>query len=136
VKVGDYNIHLLPVYDGELYSWESQVQQYPRFGVPGRISYFAGVVDSQTTPVDCLLWRDENGLLRGILNHYPIDYPPFERAGNVNLWVDPEWQKRGIGTDLVKKCIELYGPLKVEQQKYSRDGAEFITKLITKGIVE
>src|ERR1700722_12827312 len=65
------------VLESTMLSWESQAPQYPASGPPG-ISYFRGEV-SDTLFVNCLLYRDENGELVGILNHYPTDMPPYQR---------------------------------------------------------
>jgi GNAT superfamily N-acetyltransferase len=130
-----YEVRVLTKLAGPMYSWESQVCQYPALGAPG-IEYFAGVVEGREKPVDCLLWRDDDGRVRGILNHYPIDYPPYEVAGNVNIWVDPDWQRRGIGTALVERCIQMYGQIPVEQQKYTPEGAELLAELLNRGIME
>ncbi len=73
-------------------SWEGQAEQYPPAGEPG-IGYFAGDAGF-AQPVDCLLWRDETGALRGILNHYPVDMPPWEQAGNLTVLVQPGWRRR------------------------------------------
>lgn len=107
------------------YSFESQARQYLPLGEPG-IGYFAGVIESHLPPVDCLLWRDTHGLVRGILNHYPIDYPPWEHAGNVNIWVHPDFQRRGIATALVDECEERWGPINFDQQQYSDSGLAFM----------
>lgn len=135
MDVGKYEIRVMPVYE-RAYTWESQVVQYSRIGLPGRISHYSGRVASHDVPVDCLVWRDEMGKVRGILNYYSVDFPPWEQAGNVNVWVDPAWQRRGIGLALVKRCVEMYGPLKVEQQNYSRTGVRLLKKLLREGVVQ
>lgn len=113
---------------GPVLSWESQVNQYPQFAEPG-IGYFAGEV-GRAKPVDCLLWRDVTGRVRGILNHYPIDMPPWERAGNINLWVHPDWQRQGIGTALLTEAATRWGPFDPEQQQYTEAGEAFARHLI------
>ena len=102
-----------------VYSWASQARQYPPLGVPG-ISYYPGHTDKGT--IDCLLWRDPNRRLRGILNHYPFDVPGFEKAGNVNLWVHPGWQRKGIGTALVREAQRRW-TVDLTRQRFTIAGA-------------
>ncbi|MCU1592139.1 MAG: hypothetical protein JWP11_3395 [Frankiales bacterium] len=109
--------------EGPRHSWESQVVQYPEDGPPG-VSYFAGEVPGGL-PVDCLLWRDEDGALRGILNHYPQDYG-LEKAGNVNLWVQPGYYGRGIATALALEVRRRWPDLDRQQQRYTEAGARFL----------
>lgn len=111
--------------DFALYSWESQERQYPETGPAGfdyRRESAAG------HPVDCLLWRDEDGFLLGILNHYPEDVPPWESAGNVNVWIHPDRQREGIGTRLLREAETRWGPIDWEQQRYTRAGLELVKK--------
>jgi uncharacterized protein YndB with AHSA1/START domain/GNAT superfamily N-acetyltransferase len=86
------------VSEDRMYSWGSQAAQYPPKGPPG-ISYFRGEL-GDGLHVDCLLYRDESGDLVGILNHYPTDIPPHERAGAQNIWVHPDRRRQGIGSAL------------------------------------
>lgn len=102
--------------------WESQVGQYPARGPKG-ISYFAGVVPEGT--VDCLLYRDKSGKVRGILNYYATDFPPHERAGNVNVLVDPKWQRRGIASKLLSEAQRRW-TINWEQQAYTEAGARLV----------
>lgn len=114
--------------DDLLLTWESQVYQYrdaePPAEIPG-YSYYAGVLETGT--VDCLLWwgRTTSGrpMIVGILNHYPVDMPPFERAGAVNVWVRRTHQRRGIGGALVRLANALYGPIDYDRQRYTAAGA-------------
>lgn len=111
--------------------WDSQVIQYPELGEPDTIELFLGDESENfpgLPPINCLLWRDHDGRIRGILNHYPVDYPPWEKAGNVNVFVQPGWKKRGIGTALVDKAIELFGELNFHQQTYSPEGMQFLLR--------
>ena len=121
--------------DGSVYSFRSQVVQYPADGPPG-ISYFKGVVD-ESTWVDCLLYRDSDGKIIGILNHYPFstkdpDDPRIgERKGNINIFVDPKRKREGIATKLVNEATVRYN-VDLRKQRYSDEGAKFINKYIRK----
>jgi GNAT superfamily N-acetyltransferase len=110
-----------------LLSWDSQVVQYPETGTPG-ITYFKGVVDDARY-VDCLLWRADDGTLHGILNHYPFDLPPWERAGNFNLFVDPGWLRRGIGMALLTEGDAAWH-FNFAQQDYTPNGARLVRKYL------
>lgn len=114
--------------DAVPYSWESQVAQYPRLGAPG-VEYRTGDTGF-AKPVNCLLWRDEDGLVHGILNHYPIDMPPWEKAGNVNVFVDPARRREGIATRLVREAQRMFGPIDFEQQRFTESGAALAVTLI------
>jgi hypothetical protein len=107
-----------------LFGWDSQAGQYPRTGEPG-IGYYAGDA-GHAQPVNCLLWRDATGRLRGILNHYPIDMPPWERAGNLTVLVQPGWRRRRIATTLVDQARRRW-PIDLAAQTYTDDGRKFIT---------
>lgn len=95
--------------ESELLPWESQVCQYPKVGEPG-VSYFRGDLPAagEGVYVDCLLYRNSKGHVVGILNHYPIA-TAWEAVNNVNIWVHPRRQRRGIGTILVTEAIRRWG---------------------------
>lgn len=113
------NLKRLP---GVAFSWESQYEQYPKRSSPG-IKYFAGHMEQGT--VDCLLYYDDNGRLRGILNHYPFTYLPYEVEGNVNIWVDPKYQRRGVATALLTEAMKRW-EFRPQQQSYTEAGEAFI----------
>jgi len=121
--------------DGPVWSFRSQAKQYPDDGPPG-ISYFKGVVDDSTW-VDCLLYRDDSGKVIGILNHYPFalvdpDDPRIvERRGNINIFIDPKHQGKGIATKLVDEAVSRYN-VDLRRQRYSEEGANFINRYIRK----
>ena len=113
-------------------TWDSQVCQYPLFGRPG-FCYFAGDVSAVhpgKPPIDCLLWRDRDRRVQGILNSYPVDYPPLEAAGNVNLWVNPQHQREGIGTRLWVEAQDRWG-VRLQQHRFTADGAALARWLLT-----
>jgi GNAT superfamily N-acetyltransferase len=112
-----------------MYSWESQVWQYPQKDSPG-VHYYPGVLPDGRV-VDCLLWYGSDRKLHGILNHYDeaFCHPGSpEKPGNVNLWVDPAWQRMGIGTALVKDAMRRWD-LDPEQQQYSTQGWALVQSL-------
>lgn len=114
--------------DHGLFPWESQVVQYPEVGPPG-IDYFKGDI-GEGQWVDCLLYRDADGRVVGILNHYPFE-TPWEKVGNVNIWIHPERQRQGVGSALVLEAMSRYG-IDFEQQRYTYAGARLACKIIEK----
>ena len=132
-------LHNLPESFGkpfpEAFSFESQKVQYPALGEPG-ISYFAG--ETKLGVVDCLLWRDKNGVVLGILNYYSFnalwDDPILmvlsgeeymESKGNVNLFVDPAHRRHKIASLLLSAAGERWD-IDLAQQRYTADGRKFI----------
>lgn len=123
----------------EIYSFESQVGQYPQNGPQG-ISYFRGADDwmeEQGKWVDCLLFRDENGRIRGILNHYPFelispeDARVTEKSGNINIFIDPFYKNKQVGTKLLDEARRRYD-IDLNKQTYSTEGAAFINAYVRK----
>jgi GNAT superfamily N-acetyltransferase len=109
------------------FQFSAQSRQYPRRG-PRGISYFAGTTESDDTVVDCLLFRDKHGILRGILNYYATSIPPFETAGSVNIFVEPRFQRKGIATKLLRVALDRWPTINLDGQTYSTDGKKFITR--------
>lgn len=125
---GSEGAPLATVRDDQMYSWESQAVQYPADGPPG-ISYFRGQL-SDELHVDCLLYRDKNGELIGILNHYPSDIPPHERAGDENIWVHPGHRRQGVGSALLLEARVRWGRREGPgDPKLSESGAEWVQAL-------
>jgi GNAT superfamily N-acetyltransferase len=117
-----------------LFTWESQARQYPTHGKPG-LSYYRGDVSEAFCPgahVDCLLWRDDTGALIGILNHYPMDFPPYEKAGNVLVYVRADRRRAGIGTALVHEARTRW-PVDFHAQRYTDAGAKLARSLLADG---
>lgn len=71
--------------------------------------------------VDCLLWRDADGALGGILNHYPNDIPPLQQAGSFLVLVDPTRLRQGIGTRLLAEADRRWH-LDLDAQEYTQAG--------------
>ncbi|WP_370943969.1 GNAT family N-acetyltransferase [Amycolatopsis sp. cg5] len=114
-----------------VFSWPSQAGQYPAGGPPG-ITYFRGDVSEFFGPgayVDCLLFRDVDGVLVGILNHYPQDMAPRVKAGEVLIQVREDRRRRGIATKLLQEALSRWS-LDFERQNYTPSGVEFTEAFI------
>jgi GNAT superfamily N-acetyltransferase len=85
--------------------------------------------DNSVTTINCLLYRDSEGVLIGILNHYD-GKNPLERADAVNLWVRPDMQRKGIGRELVSEAQRLWPAINPESQRYTADGVKFLGALL------
>lgn len=109
-----------------VYSWESQVHQYLDAPAPETegVTYYPGWTPGGV--VDCLLyWKPTStGRMRivGILNHYPIDFPPLEIAGNVNIWVRVPNQRQGVATALLEEAASRW-KINLDQQRFTAAGA-------------
>lgn len=102
------------------FSFASQAAQYPARGPKG-IGYLEG-----PDGIGCVLYRDKHGKLRGILNYYSQPLPPYERAGNINIFVDPRFTRRGIATRLLDEALRRWPKIDLGAQRYTMSGARFI----------
>lgn len=145
----EVELNLLPAF-----SWRSQARQYARTGPPGiqleshwieaggverfpdREPGGARYLDSlpDVARVDCLLHRDNDGTLSGILNRYD-GKNPLEQLDAINVWVRPDRQRHGIATALVREAQEIWPGVTVEKQRYTQDGIRFLTALLERGEV-
>lgn len=118
---------LLPFFP---FTWESQLVQYPPTGEPG-LGYFAGVMPHalDKPPVDCLLWRSDAGVVQGVLNYFPVDYPPWEKAGNITLIVDPARRHEGIALRLLTEAASRW-EIDWAQQAYTEDGLLVVLRFL------
>lgn len=104
--------------------FESQRVQYPEVGEAGlehRIEQDGHFPDRD---IHCILWRDESGRTVGILNYYPHDFPPYELAGNVNVYIDPDHARNGVASRLMEHALEHWD-IDFTQQNYTVAGARF-----------
>lgn len=83
--------------------WENVAAEYPKFGPEG-ISYYRGV-RADGYQVNCLLYRDGDGHLLGVLAHFPETIPNLERAGHGNMWVHPDHRREGVARELVLEFV-------------------------------
>jgi DNA-binding CsgD family transcriptional regulator/8-oxo-dGTP pyrophosphatase MutT (NUDIX family)/predicted ABC-type ATPase len=115
--------------DGMPWPFKGQAKQFDKKGPPG-LSYFKGTGNGLQPGqwVDCLLWRDEKGILKGIVYHYPQDLP-LEKKGNMNVFISPDSKRQGIASKLVAEAIKRYD-VDLRQQRYSEEGAAFINTFV------
>lgn len=113
------------------FSWESQAVQYAPKGEPG-IHLEQHTVGK--TIIDCLLCRDQDGLLIGILNHYN-EGSPLEKAGACNLWIKPECRRQGIAAVLLRDAWHRWS-LDYEQQTWTPEGHAWLDGLVNKGKID
>jgi hypothetical protein len=110
----DYTIERLRDRFGT-FSWQGQALQYDQLGPSGEIVYRRYVEDNprstveQGTLIDTLLFYDEQGVLAGILNHYP--YGAIEKNGNelekphsANTFARPGTDEDAINAALVAEA--------------------------------
>jgi GNAT superfamily N-acetyltransferase len=117
------------VAEGAMQGWVSQVGQYPKKGEPG-IGYRREFAHGDAAmPVDCLLFRNRKGALVGILNHYPLGCGP-ERPHNVNVWVRPDRQRRGIGSRLVAEALRRWPEIADGRQDYTPAGLALANAIV------
>jgi GNAT superfamily N-acetyltransferase len=118
------------------FTWESQACQYAESGPPGpnheqhataENGDEVAVGDPRAVMlIDCLLMRDTDGALIGILNHYTGENE-YEKTGNVNMWVRPDRQRRGIGTYLWGEAQARWNA-DWQQQRYTEEGFQWLRK--------
>ena len=114
---------------GQPWPFKGQASQFDKKGPPG-LSYFKGTGNGLQPGqwVDCLLWRDEKGILKGIAYHYPQDLP-LEKKGNLNIFISPDSKRQGIASKLVAEAINRYN-VDLRQQRYSAEGAAFVNNFV------
>lgn len=95
--------------------WAKRKDRYDEVGE-------VGLTEIQTKymgkPVNTLLYRDEQGILRGIITHFPKAIIPYKMEGEVDLAVDPSCRRQGIGMKLIKKASELWD-IQAKLQRYT-----------------
>jgi len=120
------------------FDYASQASQFPVKGKPGLTAQTEEVeparkvmlasgrsVTEPAKKVDILTHRGEDGKLQAILYHYPQDIHPFEKKGNVNVFVSPDAQRQGLGTKLLKEADKRYD-INFEQQEWTSGGRKLI----------
>jgi len=111
-----------PIYDVGVFAWENQAGQYPEHGKG--IQYHMAITKKGLW-VNCLLYYGDDLTLQGILNHYPFDFPPYQKRGSVNLQVRKDKRRNGIGTALLNEAIKRY-KINLKRQEYTPLGSRFI----------
>ena len=101
-------------------------KQYPCAGTG--IVYFKGKLRDNIW-VDCLLYYDDDNSLQGILNHYSVDVPPYQKLGSVNIQIRSDKRRTGIATVLLNEGIKRF-KISLKTQEYTLSGERFIRKFM------
>jgi GNAT superfamily N-acetyltransferase len=109
--------------------FRQQAREFAAVGAPGMTRLVVRLQPTErynvSCDVDCLLYRDKHGKLRGILTHHPYAVPPFASAHDVMINVEPRYRRKGIARRLLRRALELW-PIDVHNQRCTADGAAFI----------
>ena len=105
------------------FSFESQAAQFDETGTPGIELRRENASIGQ--PVDCVLYRNNTGVLDGILYFYPDGAPGLEQPGNVNIFVRPEAARTGIASRLLDHATRLFD-INLDQQLLTPSGKAFL----------
>ena len=119
--------------------WEGQAAQFAKVGEPG-LGYEQRTIGppDNTTIVDCLTYRDPNGMLFGILYHYN-ENNPFQAPDTITILVDPDRQREGAGTALLREATTRWAGIEEKgfaNQTWTPESMAFVDALVAKGIVD
>jgi GNAT superfamily N-acetyltransferase len=103
-------------------SFLAQSCRFPNFGEPG-ITQFVEMAYG-TVPIEMMVHRDPNGILRAIFSYFPFDMPPRQLAGEFLVFVDPSWQRQGLATEMFEIADARFG-IDLSAQSYTPDGRRF-----------
>lgn len=90
------------------------------------------VVEPQDFPgaqIDSLTMRDQKGHLVGVLCRYP-DLPPYEKAGNITIWVNPHRLREGVATALLGDALSRWDNINLTDQHYTVAGRALVVSYI------
>lgn len=89
--------------------------------------------------VDCLIYRDNAGLLAGLLFRFPKairdENGLVGSAGEITLAVKPDHRRQGIGTALLKEAASRWD-INWANQSYSASGLELIKSVVDREIIK
>ena len=101
------------------WAWQGQADQHPATDTPG---FHFRVEEPGKHPIEILLHYGEDKALNGILYCYPKGMPGYEDRGAINMWADPERQRQGIGTSLLREFESSHHPIDWYAQSFSPAG--------------
>ena len=96
--------------------WNKSTSKIDELGPPG-----LNVVQVRLL-VQTLVYRDEEGFLKGVLYHYPQGFAHMKKPGEVELMVHPDSRRQGIGMKLLKEGIRLWD-IQAKKQRYNEASA-------------
>jgi GNAT superfamily N-acetyltransferase len=140
IEAGDTEPPLIATLpDDSVRAWDEIARTHPKDGPPGlhhEEVHVAPGSDPRTRTgwsggtVHVLTHRNSRGRLTGVLYYYPDEFHgvdrgvvAVQRAGSVNMWVDPARQGRGIGTALVMEGNRLWPEIDLSGLDLTEGGA-------------
>lgn len=103
--------------------WNKVIKHYPKKGEPGftfSCQHLFGV-----RYAEYILFRNEDGEMCGIITYYLQDYFHLEKAGNLNISVDPRYWRKGIGLKLLLEAIKKWD-IDFNKQIYTCSGIKLL----------
>jgi len=110
-------------------TWKIIIKGYAERGYPG-ISYLKTEFESGAC-LESLLFRDQKGMLLGIMDYFSSDGIPNEVKGNVNVVVHPDFQNKGIGSSLWVAGMKKW-QIDLNQQLYTPLGHKLLLSHLKK----
>lgn len=96
----------------------------PGKGEPG-IQYQENVRGGKK--IQYLIKYDANGLIQGALRYFPVGYPLAKQPGEIEMAVKSEFQKQGIGSELLNEAISRWD-IQAKKQRYTEASAQLYQK--------
>ena len=97
--------------------WNVHVNTLPLTGTAGTSMYFNEISK-------ILIYRDDKGSVKGILQFFTVDIEE-EKKGNLNILVDPDCSQKGIGLNLLKFAMESF-EIDLDQQQLTPTGKKLV----------
>ena len=129
-KKGNFNlITEIPNYENV---WYKLIDYYPKKGNPG-ICYLKSIYNSDQV-VESFTFRNQLGILLGVIDFYLGNTIPMEKEGNCNILVHPDFMNKGIGKKLLEKGDAIW-KIDFSQQKLTPSGLNLVKSYLKyKGI--
>jgi len=123
VRLSSLNDNLYTDFPNFQEKWNKLVKYYPKQGESGFTFSFHHLFGVRYA--EYIIYRNEEGEMVGIITYYLHDYFHLERAGNLNISVDPKYWRNGIGLKLLKEAIRKWN-IDFNKQTYTRSGIRLL----------
>ena len=114
-------------YEFQKMQWNLLRKMYLEFGMPGLSHLICHNPDK--SQVEHLIFRDKNGKLCGFLEYYRDLSCNKSKAGVAFIFVDPDYQKKGIGKKLIFKGYEKWVDFNAWEQETTYEGDKLLQSI-------